>query len=234
MCDTKFILKVWNSSNYLNVIIPIYSIIQTWEKNLMTTKSTSSPPTNKAIFLDRDGTINVDKHYLYRIEDFEFLPGVIDALKMLQDAGYLLIVVTNQSGIARGYYTEEDYKQLEKWMNNELLNHRIHIAGSYYCPHHPEAIVEKYRKDCDCRKPKLGMYMQAVQKFNLDLSKCYAIGDKIRDCHICELTECKGFLIGDNEEADIIKNIHQGKIGNIRYASDLLEATKEICNSSHR
>ena len=100
----------------------------------MTTKSTSSQPQNKAIFLDRDGTINVDKHYLYRVEDFEFLPGVIDALKMLQDAGYLLIVVTNQSGIARGYYTEEEYKQLEKWMNNELLNYEIHIAESYETP----------------------------------------------------------------------------------------------------
>ena len=98
---------------------------------------------NKAVFLDRDGTINVDKEYLSRIEAFEYLPGTIEGLKILQDAGYLLIIVTNQSGIARGYYREEDYLNLENWMVNDLAQKGIKISASYYCPHHPNGKVVK-------------------------------------------------------------------------------------------
>lgn len=187
---------------------------------------------NKAIFLDRDGTINIEKDYLYKIDDFEFIPGVIEGLKMLQDAGYLLIVITNQSGIGRGYYTADDYKRLEKWMYDELHKHGINISSSYYCPHHPEAVVEQYRINCDCRKPKLGMYEQAIQDFDLNISECVAIGDKIRDCHICETTDCKGFLIGHNEKASVINLIRQGNIRNIKYAEDLYNASVEICNEN--
>lgn len=182
----------------------------------------------KAIFLDRDGTINVEKNYLYKIEDFEFLPRVIDALKILQDAGFCLIIVTNQSGIARGFYSEEDLRRLHDWMTDSLLKQGIKIEHIYYCPHHPEASVDKYRKNCEYRKPGIGMYMHAVADFDIDLEKSYAIGDKLRDCAICKMTECKGFLIGSNEDAEAIEEVKQGKYKRTEYASSLHEAALSI------
>lgn len=183
---------------------------------------------NKAIFLDRDGTINVEKHYLYKIEDFEFLPGVVDALKTLQKAGYLLIIITNQSGIGRGYYTEADFQNLNDWMISTLKQQGVMIADVYFCPHLPDAEVESYRKECSCRKPKLGMYQQAILDYNIQIGHSYAIGDKIRDCAICESTPCKGFLIGDNEKSEVINEVKAGKIERVRYAKDLAEVAEMI------
>lgn len=185
---------------------------------------------NKAIFLDRDGTINVEKHYLYKVEDFEFLPGVVEALKQLQRDGYMLIIITNQSGIARGYYTEADFQKLNDWMVTTLKEQGVMIAGVYYCPHLPDAEVEAYRKECSCRKPKLGMYQQAILDYNIQLSKSYAIGDKIRDCAICKDTVCRGFLIGQNEKVEVIEKAMRGRIKNVSYATDLAAAAKEILN----
>lgn len=183
---------------------------------------------NKAIFLDRDGTINVEKNYLYKIEDFDFLPGVIDALKKLQQAGFLLIVITNQSGIGRGYYTEADFQTLNSWMIDTLNNHGVYITDVYYCPHLADAQIEKYRKDCNCRKPKLGMYEQAVIDHSITLSESYAIGDKIRDCAICEQTPCRGYLIGENEKPEVIQNVQGGAYERVKYAKDLESVAKEI------
>ena len=183
---------------------------------------------NKAIFLDRDGTINVEKHYLYRKEDFEFLPGVVDALKQLQRAGFLLIIITNQSGIARGYYSEEDLHLLNNWMVMILEEQGVNISHVYYCPHLPDAQVEEYRLDCECRKPKLGMYMQAVRDYDIDLSQSYAIGDKIRDCAICECSECRGFLIGYNEKPEVIAEVQAGKMERVSYAEDLWRCVSQI------
>lgn len=183
---------------------------------------------NKAIFLDRDGTINAEKNYLYRIEDFDFLPGVIDGLKLLQDNGYLLIIITNQSGIGRGYYTEEDFNILNDWMISTLKSKGVNISKVYYCPHLIDAKIDKYRIDCDCRKPKLGLYKNAINDFDIDISLSYAIGDKIRDCAICETSDCKGFLIGNNEEENIIANVKNNKYKNIKYADSLLDAAKLI------
>lgn len=182
----------------------------------------------KAIFLDRDGTLNIEKDYLYKIEDFEFLPGVISALRLLQEAGYLLIIITNQSGIAKGYYTEESYQKLNKWMLSALQEQGIKVDGVYYCPHHPEAKIEKYRVDCSCRKPKLGMYEQAVRDYDIDLSISYAIGDKIRDCAICKESSCKGYLIASNEKPETIEAVKNGEYERVRYAADLYEAVNDI------
>lgn len=186
---------------------------------------------NRAIFLDRDGTINVEKHYLYKIEDFEFMPGVVDALREFQQAGYLLIIITNQSGIGRGYYTEADFQKLNDWMVSTLKEQGVTIADVYYCPHLPDAQVAEYRKECNCRKPKLGMYEQAIKEHDIDLSLSYAVGDKIRDCAICESTPCKGFLIGENEKPEVIANVEAGMRDRVRYAKTLSEATDSIINS---
>lgn len=187
---------------------------------------------NKAVFLDRDGTINLEKNYLYRIEDFEFLPGVVDALKMLQQAGYLLVIITNQSGIGRGYYTEADFQKLNDWMVSTLRKQGVTIADVYFCPHLPDAQVAEYRKQCNCRKPKLGMFEKAVNEHHIDLAKSFAIGDKIRDCAICESTECRGFLIGNNEKSDVIADVKKGKRKGIRYADNLLECVSRIINEN--
>lgn len=187
---------------------------------------------SKAVFLDRDGTINVEKSYLFKIEDFEFVPGVINGLKMLQDAGFLLIIITNQSGIARGYYTEDDFLILNNWMLNTLNKYDIHITNTYYCPHHPNAKVEKFRINCDCRKPKLALFQRAIRDFNLNLSQSYAIGDKIRDCAICESSDCKGVLIGENEKSNIIRGVKNGEFKGIKYASNFLDGVDYIINDS--
>lgn len=187
---------------------------------------------NKAIFLDRDGTINVDKKYLSKIEDFEYLSGAIEGLKLLQDAGYLLIIITNQSGIARGYYTEDDFSKLNDWMIQNLKSRGIEISKVYYCPHHLDGKIEKYRVDCNCRKPKLGLYQKAIEDFDIDLSESWTIGDKLRDSQICETTNCRGFLISDLEKTNIIDVVKRGNIRNIEYANDLYDAAKMIVNRS--
>lgn len=189
---------------------------------------------NKAIFLDRDGTINADKAYLSRIKDFEYVPGVIEGLRMLQQVGFLLIVVTNQSGIARGYFTEEDFLRLNEWMLSDLRNKGIEISKVYYCPHHPDGKIEKYRKDCVCRKPRLGMYEQAIQEFDIDISHSYAIGDKLRDLALCKTTSCKGYLISNLEKKSIIDLIKNGRYKGIRYKDNLLNAARDIIGGNKK
>ena len=135
---------------------------------------------NKAVFLDRDGTINVDYGYVHQIDDFHFIDGVIDALLQLKKKGYLLVLVTNQSGIARGYFSEEQFLQLTEWFDWSLADRGVDFDGIYYCPHHPEGQGE-YREDCDCRKPKAGMFTQAIADLNIDPSQSIMVGDKLED-----------------------------------------------------
>lgn len=182
---------------------------------------------NRAVFLDRDGTINVERHYLHRVEDFEFLPGAVQGLRRLQDIGYLLVIVTNQSGIARGYYTEEDFKTLNEWMLARLKESRVTVSGVYYCPHLTGA-ASKYGMACGCRKPALGLFQQAVRDLDIDVGCSWAIGDKIRDCSICEGTGCRGILIGSNEKPGILERVRRNGYRNVRHAADLAEAVGMI------
>ena len=135
---------------------------------------------NKAIFLDRDGTLNLDHGYVHEIDQFEFIEGSIEALKQLKAMGYLLVLVTNQSGIARGYFSEEAFLQLTEWMDWSLADRGVDLDGIYYCPHHPEGQGE-FRQDCDCRKPKAGMLLQGIKELNIDPKQSIMIGDKIED-----------------------------------------------------
>ena len=135
---------------------------------------------DRYIFLDRDGTINVEKHYLYKIEDFEYEFGVIESLKGLQKLGYKFIIITNQAGIAKGYYSEDDYLKLEKFIENDLLNKGIKIEKTYYSQHHPKGKAP-YKINCDCRKPKTGMFLKAIEEFNVDIENSYMVGDRSTD-----------------------------------------------------
>ena len=134
----------------------------------------------KAIFLDRDGTINVEKDYIYKSEDLVFEEGSIEALKTFKNLGYILIVVSNQSGIARGYFTEEDLNIFNNNMNEILKKNGVEITEFYCCPHHPDGIG-KYKKICECRKPNNKMIEDAIKKYNIDREKSYMIGDKTSD-----------------------------------------------------
>lgn len=183
---------------------------------------------NKAIFLDRDGTINSDKHYLYKIDEFEFLPYVSEGLKLLQEGGFLLIIITNQSGIARGYYTEKELENLNKWMLQQLKREGVIISKIFYCPHLPGAKIKKYRKVCDCRKPALGMFERAVLEFDIDLSQSYTIGDKLRDHAICEISDCRGYLVGNGERREIIEEVKKGSYARMKYMDDLYHCALDI------
>ena len=134
----------------------------------------------KVIFLDRDGTINVEKDYIYKSEDLIFEEGTIEALKTFKNLGYILIVVSNQSGIARGYFTEEDLNIFNNNMNEILKKNGVEITEFYCCPHHPDGIGE-YKKVCECRKPNNKMIEDAIKKYNIDREKSYMIGDKTSD-----------------------------------------------------
>ena len=135
----------------------------------------------KALFLDRDGVINIEKHYLHKIEDFEFIPGIIEVMRQYRQEGYVLVVVTNQSGIGRGYYTEEAFWKLTEWMKQTLAEQGVIIEGVYFSPYHPEKGVGEYRRESDCRKPGPGMLLTAAEELELDLGSSMLLGDKESD-----------------------------------------------------
>jgi D-glycero-D-manno-heptose 1,7-bisphosphate phosphatase len=137
--------------------------------------------TMKAAFLDRDGVINIDHAYVGRWEDFEFVPGAIDAMRRLHQAGYALVVVTNQSGIARGKYSEADFLALTAQMKDYLLARQVPLAAVEFCPHLPDGQLAQYRQNCDCRKPAPGMILRAARNLQLDLSLSVLFGDKPSD-----------------------------------------------------
>ncbi|WP_297598503.1 D-glycero-beta-D-manno-heptose 1,7-bisphosphate 7-phosphatase [uncultured Cetobacterium sp.] len=178
----------------------------------------------KIVFLDRDGTINVEKSYLHRWEDFEFEKNVIDGLKAIKELGYEFIVVTNQSGIARGYYTEEDLIKLNASMVKELNNHGIDILECYYCPHHIEKGIGIYKKECECRKPNPGMLKDAIKKYDIDIDSSFMIGDKGSDLEAGENAGVQSILVKTGYGNKIVDK-YEGKYP---VAEDLLEVAKII------
>jgi len=149
----------------------------------------------KALFLDRDGVINIDKGYVYKKEEFEFCDGVFETLRYAKELGYLLIVVTNQSGISRGYYTQEEFETLTAFMIDEFQKEGITIDKVYHCPHHPDS-------GCECRKPKPGMLLKAKEEFDIDLDSSVMIGDKKSDVEVAKNAGVKTkVFIGDTKES---------------------------------
>ncbi|MFX0186830.1 MAG: D-glycero-beta-D-manno-heptose 1,7-bisphosphate 7-phosphatase [Candidatus Hodarchaeota archaeon] len=156
----------------------------------------------KAIFLDRDGVINKEISYISNPDDFEFIEGSIEALKILKEKNFLLIVITNQAGIARGYYTEEMLKKIHNKMTRILKQNNIVLDDIFYCPHHPDITGI-----CDCRKPKPGMIIKAKNKYNIDLQSSFMVGDTLNDIEAGLNAKCKTILVltgyGSEEEKKI-------------------------------
>lgn len=134
-----------------------------------------------AIFFDRDGTLNLDYGYVCDIDRFEFIDGTIDALSELKEMGFALVLVTNQSGIARGLFTEAQFETLTEWMDWSLADRGVDLDGIYYCPHHSEGNVDAFRQICDCRKPLPGMLLSARDFLHIDMAASYMVGDKLED-----------------------------------------------------
>lgn len=142
---------------------------------------TNTPASGKAVFLDRDGVINIDTGYVSHSDDFEFIEGVIEACQKIKAKGYQLVVITNQSGIARGYFSEDEFMTLTEWMDWSLADKGVDLDGIYFCPHHPEKGIGDYKQACDCRKPRPGMINSAVKHLDIDLSQSFLVGDKVSD-----------------------------------------------------
>jgi len=170
--------------------------------------------TKRAVFLDRDGTMAKDVHYCRRPEDFRLFPNTAKAIKLLSEHGFKVIVITNQSGIARGYFTEEALTQIHEKMKTELAKEGAWIDGIYYCPHHPD-------DNCNCRKPKPKLVLQAAKEHDIDLKHSFVVGDLSLDIDMGKAVGCKTILLLDSPQEDM--NISPDYI-----ASDLLEATQYV------
>lgn len=134
---------------------------------------------NKALFLDRDGIINIDHGYVYKIQNFTFTQGIFELIQKFSKLGYLIFIVTNQSGIGRKYYTEDDFQKLTRWMLSEFKKHNINITEVYHCPHAPE-------ENCHCRKPETGMIEKSIKDYSIDLKNSWMIGDKQSDIDLAK------------------------------------------------
>lgn len=180
---------------------------------------------NKALFLDRDGIINIEKNFVHKKEDFEFVEGIFDLVSYANHAGYLVIVVTNQAGIGRGYYSEADFQALMNWVNGEFSAKGGRIDRVYHCPYHPEFGIGEYRRSSKNRKPEPGMFFEAAEQFNIDLQNSIMVGDRLSDMEAAArasipwrfcMSECEQHELGRQirklqEVIDFIKALQPAK-----------------------
>jgi D-glycero-D-manno-heptose 1,7-bisphosphate phosphatase len=187
---------------------------------------------NRAVFLDRDGVITRDPpHYAHRLDQLSLITGSAKAIQMLNANNFHIIVITNQSGVARGYYTEEDVKIYNDGMESLLAKEGARIDAIFYCPHHPEAKVERYRIDCDCRKPKPGMLIAGGKKYTVDFTSSFLVGDKWSDIEAGRSMGCTSVLVrtGHGEQE------YASKKGPVDFvASDLLDAVENFILAGKR
>ncbi len=163
---------------------------------------------NKAFFLDRDGVINKDHGYVHSWDNFDLIDQTIEALELIQKNDYLIIIITNQAGIARGYYQESDFWKLMNQFNRHVLSLNIAIDGIYFCPHHPEGTIPQYRHHCPCRKPEPGMIHLAAAEHRIDLSRSYLVGDKVSDIQAGIQSGLKESFIIDPHPNSLARNFN--------------------------
>lgn len=171
--------------------------------------------TIKTIFLDRDGVINKEVNYLHNIDDFEFIDGVFEACRHFQKLGYEIIIITNQSGIARGYYTEFDYQLITKWMLDQFEERNVKILDVFHCPHGPDS-------SCNCRKPKPGMLLKAINQYGIDMKRSWMIGDKDVDIKAANAANIQNTIMVKSGHPIDLKN------SKAKYVLDSIKQVKEV------
>jgi D-glycero-D-manno-heptose 1,7-bisphosphate phosphatase len=181
-----------------------------------------------AVFLDRDGTMIYDVGYLGRLKDLRWFPYTVEAVRLLNRAGFLVFVTTNQGGIGLGYYGEPFVLDLHERMGQILAAGGARVDGWFFCPHHPRAEIDALRVDCNCRKPRIGMLQQACERFAVDLERSLVIGDKLADVEMAANAGARGVLVRTGYGEDVVR-AHGGRVPGAAYvAADLMEATSWI------
>jgi D-glycero-D-manno-heptose 1,7-bisphosphate phosphatase len=158
-------------------------------------------------FLDRDGVINVDTDYVHTPEEFRFMPGMPEAIQLLNDAGWLVVVVTNQAGIGRGRYTEAEFAAFTSWIDERLAETGAHVDATYHCPHHPTAAVGEYLRECECRKPAPGMLLHAIAEWEPDVSRSFLLGDSPTDLEAAATAGVRGVAYRGGNVRDLIEGL---------------------------
>lgn len=187
---------------------------------------------NRAVFLDRDGVIIQEPpHYAHELSQLELIPKSADAIRLLNENGFIVIVASNQAGIAHGYYREEDAILFHQAMKENLAKEDAYIDAIYYCPHHPEAKIERYRVDCNCRKPKPGMLTRAEKELNIDLKQSFIVGDKLSDIEAGKRAGCKTIMVRTGYGVEELKS---NEFDCDYVANDLYDAVQHILYLSHK
>ncbi|MFC2059481.1 D-glycero-alpha-D-manno-heptose-1,7-bisphosphate 7-phosphatase [Chloroflexota bacterium] len=184
----------------------------------------------RAVFLDRDGTIIEDVGYLNERSRIKFLPRASEAIRLLNETGFKVIIATNQSGVARGYFTEEKLREINSYIQESLAEHGAFIDETYYCPHHVEGIIEEYKKECYYRKPNPGMIEKAAVEFDISLKDSFVVGDKITDIEAGHRAGCQTILLSDKESA----SKEELALKPDYIAGDLYEATSWLVSFSRQ
>jgi D-glycero-D-manno-heptose 1,7-bisphosphate phosphatase len=189
-----------------------------------------------AAFLDRDGVINFDRAYVYRQSDFEFIPGVFDAARALKRLSYVLVAVTNQSGIGRGTYSLDDFLALDEWMRARFRDEGAEILATYYCPHHPTDAVGPYRLECECRKPRPGMLLKAAADHGLALDRSLLVGDKATDLQAARAAGIPTRLLVGTDSRSVPADLPEPGLATGRYRSlaDAAAALERLHNAGLR
>ncbi|WP_414827538.1 D-glycero-alpha-D-manno-heptose-1,7-bisphosphate 7-phosphatase [Alteromonas sp. H39] len=175
---------------------------------------------NKALFLDRDGIINIDTGYVHRKEDIEFVEGIFDVIRTFVAKGFMPVIVTNQSGIGRGLYGEDDFAALSHWMQLQFDHAGLPEIPVYYCPHHPTQGIGQYRQQCNCRKPEPGMLFDAIAEHHIDASRSFMIGDSWRDIQAADAAGVRHHIFVSSETRDNTKSIDN--VIQVTQVSDIL------------
>lgn len=181
------------------------------------------------VFLDRDGTLNKEAGYIRQLENLELIEGAADSMRRLNQSGVAAVLITNQSGAARGYYSEEHINDLNNRLVNLLRDQGAYLDGVYYCPHLPDGVVSEYRKVCNCRKPETGLCEQAfTEHSDLDRRRAYVVGDKATDVDLARNLDAKGLLVKTGYGQDVLDGKYQWKVVADAVADDISQAVEWI------